>query len=74
MIFGAGFGEEMLWRGFMFERLGRLLGTRTWGTALIVLLTSAVFGLAHYPIQDIPGVQQATITGLTFGTIYAITR
>ena len=74
VIFGAGFGEETLWRGFMFERLGRLLVTRTWASVLIVLLTSVLFGVAHYQTQGIPGVQQATITGLTFGTIYAITR
>jgi membrane protease YdiL (CAAX protease family) len=74
VIFGAGFGEETLWRGFLFERLGRLLGTRPWARVTIVLLTSALFGLAHYPVQGIPGVQQATIVGLTFGTIYTITR
>jgi membrane protease YdiL (CAAX protease family) len=58
----------------MFERLGRLLGERIWARVSIVLLTSALFGIAHYPVQGIPGLQQATITGLTFGTIYAITR
>jgi hypothetical protein len=74
VIFGAGFGEEVLWRGFMFERLGRLLGERIWARVSIVLLTSALFGIAHYPVQGIPGVQQATITGLTFGAIYSVTR
>jgi hypothetical protein len=39
----------------------------------IVLLTTAVFGLAHYPDQGLAGVEQATITGLVFGTIFAVT-
>jgi membrane protease YdiL (CAAX protease family) len=32
-----------------------------------------LFGLAHYFEQGIPGVQQATIVGLAFGTIFAVT-
>jgi len=38
-----------------------------------VLLTSAGFGLAHYSIQGLAGTEQATITGLVFGTIVAVT-
>ena len=29
------------------------------------------FALPHYPDQGLPGVQQAAITGLVFGTIFA---
>lgn len=70
---GAGFGEETLFRGYLFERLGKLLRPGVWARAFIVLLTSGLFGLAHYSDQGLPGVQQATITGLVFGTIFAIT-
>ena len=73
MIIGAGFGEETLFRGYLFERLGKLFGAGVWAKALIVVLTSAWFGLAHYSLQGIPGVEQATIFGLVFGTIMAIT-
>lgn len=38
-----------------------------------VLLTSTLFALAHYQDQGMPGVQQAAVTGLVFGTIYAAT-
>lgn len=38
-----------------------------------MLLTSAWFGLIHYPEQGLAGVQQATIVGLVFGTIFAVT-
>jgi membrane protease YdiL (CAAX protease family) len=70
---GAGFGEETVFRGYLFERLGRLLGASVWAKVSIVLLTSALFGLAHYPEQGLAGVQQATVVGLVFGTMFAIT-
>jgi membrane protease YdiL (CAAX protease family) len=68
-MFVAGFGEETVFRGWMFERLGKLLGSK----ASIVLLTSVLFGLGHYANQGIPGVEQATIVGLALGTIFAMT-
>ena len=38
-----------------------------------MLLTTALFAQGHYAIQGLAGVGQATITGLVFGTIYAVT-
>ena len=73
IIFAAGFGEETVFRGWMFERLGKLFGHRAWAKTLIVLITSVWFGLVHYSFQGIPGVQQATIVGLVFGTTFSIT-
>ena len=73
MIVVAGFGEETLFRGYMFERLGKLFGPGISVRVLIVLITSALFGLAHYSGQGLPGVEQATITGLVFGTVFAVT-
>jgi membrane protease YdiL (CAAX protease family) len=74
MIVGAGFGEETLFRGYLFERLGRLFGSDVWAKAFTVLLTAGLFGLAHYSVQGTAGVQQATLVGLVFGTIFAVTR
>jgi len=73
MIVGAGFGEETIFRGYLFERLGKLFGTGASAKVLIVLLTSAVFALGHYANLGLPGVEQAMITGLVFGTIFAVT-
>jgi membrane protease YdiL (CAAX protease family) len=73
MIVGAGFGEETVFRGFLFERLGKLFGTGAGAKVSIVLLTSAVFALGHYANLGLPGVEQAMITGLVFGTIFAVT-
>ena len=73
MIIGAGFGEETVFRGYMFERLGRLFGSSAAAKSLIVLITSILFGLVHYSTQGFSGVEQATIVGLVFGTIFAFT-
>jgi uncharacterized protein len=73
MIVGAGFGEETVYRGYLFERLGKLFGPGLGAKTAIVLLTSVWFGLLHYPVQGLAGVEQATIVGLVFGTIFAVT-
>jgi membrane protease YdiL (CAAX protease family) len=71
VIVAAGFGEETTFRGWMFERFGKLFGSGAWAKTSIVLITSAWFGLDHYSLQGLPGVQQATIFGLVFGAIFA---
>ena len=73
VIVGAGWGEETLFRGYLFERLGKLFGTGIWARSFIVVFTAALFGLAHYSGQGLAGAEQATITGLVFGTIFAVT-
>jgi membrane protease YdiL (CAAX protease family) len=70
---GAGFGEETLFRGFLFERLGKLLGSSRASKAAIVAITSLLFAFGHYSVQGLAGMEQAMITGLAFGTIFAIT-
>ena len=70
---GGGFGEETVYRGYAFERLGKLFGSGGWVKPVIVLLTAALFAALHYHDQGLAGVQQATITGLVFGTIFAFT-
>ena len=73
-IIAAGFGEETVFRGYLFERFSRLIGMGAWASTATVLVTSALFGLAHYADQGLPGVQQATIVGLVFGSVFAVTR
>jgi membrane protease YdiL (CAAX protease family) len=72
-IITAGFGEETFFRGYMFERLGKLLGQRLGAKVVTVLVTSAIFASLHYFEQGLAGAQQATITGLVFGSIFAVT-
>jgi membrane protease YdiL (CAAX protease family) len=73
VIVGAAFGEETFFRGYLFERFGKLFGRGGGARALTVLITSAWFGLDHYALQGVPGVQQATIVGLVYGTMFAVT-
>jgi membrane protease YdiL (CAAX protease family) len=70
----AGFAEETVFRGFLFERLRRLFGSSARATVGIVLLTSLVFGVVHYWSQGLAGAQQAVLTGLAFGTMFATTK
>jgi membrane protease YdiL (CAAX protease family) len=74
MIVTGGFGEETFFRGYLFERFGKLIGHGPGARALTVLITSVVFASLHYFDQGLAGVQQATITGLVFGTVFAFTR
>ncbi len=72
-MLAAGFGEETVFRGFLFERWGKLFGTGVAAKILIVVITSALFGLGHYANQGLAGLEHATFFGLVFGTIFAIT-
>jgi membrane protease YdiL (CAAX protease family) len=51
VIVGAGIGEEIFYRGYLFERFGKLFGQSTWAKTSTVLLTSIWFGIVHYPFR-----------------------
>ncbi|MBI1328718.1 MAG: CPBP family intramembrane metalloprotease [Alphaproteobacteria bacterium] len=71
-VIGAGWGEETVFRGWLFERLGKLFGESFVAKALIVILGAALFGVAHWQ-QGLPGIEQATIVGFLFGAIFMST-
>ncbi|MGZ5659771.1 MAG: CPBP family intramembrane glutamic endopeptidase, partial [Usitatibacter sp.] len=71
VLINATFGEEVFFRGYLFERLGALLGTSRAALFATVLITAALFAMGHYYDQGLPGVQQASMTGLVLGGIYA---
>lgn len=63
------FGEELVFRGYLMDRLARLFrGTRS-GWALALLTTSLVFGLSHFQ-QGITGVTENALDGLILGALY----
>lgn len=68
ILVGAAFGEEVLFRGSLFERLGKLLGASAPAKAATLVITSILFGLAHLP--DVPAAQQALFVGLGYGAFY----
>ena len=57
----------------MFERLTKVFGEGMWAKVTIVLIASILFASAHYPDQGVLGATQALVTGLIFGSIFAIT-
>ena len=73
MILIAGFGEETVYRGYMFERLGKLFGSGLGARTFTVILTAGLFAAAHYSVQGLAGSEQAAITGFVFGTTFALT-
>src|SRR5471032_1156526 len=70
----ASFNEETVFRGFVFERLGSLLGHNLPAKIATVLVSSTWFAAVHYLEQGFAGVEQVAMTGLAFGTVFAVTR
>lgn len=71
VLVSAAFAEEVVFRGYLFERLGALLGTSRAALAATLLISAALFAAAHYGGQGLPGVEQAAVTGLVIGGVYA---
>ena len=64
----AGFGEEMVWRGYALSRAAQLLGgARGWLAALVIVNLS--FGFAHL-YQGEAGITQAAVQGVLLGILY----
>lgn len=64
-LFAAGLGEELLWRGFLMDRLARLGGLRgrMW---LVIMVQAVLFGLPHF-YQGLGGVIITGVVGIGFG-------
>ncbi|MDB5446566.1 MAG: Abortive infection protein [Phenylobacterium sp.] len=65
----AAFGEEMLFRGFVLDRLDELLGRRAIGAA--VLLQGLLFGAAHAYLGA-SGAIIAGVLGLVLGSAFVL--
>jgi membrane protease YdiL (CAAX protease family) len=70
----AGFGEEVTFRGFLFDRFGAWWGRSGGATIATIVMTAALFGIAHLSDQGWDGVKLAFVNGLIWGAIYARTR
>lgn len=70
----AAFGEEMIARGFLMNRLERMFATLGRGAApAAALAQAAIFGAAHY-YQGLGGVLQAGSVGLMFAIVFFLGR
>ncbi|MEQ8360552.1 MAG: type II CAAX endopeptidase family protein [Cytophagales bacterium] len=65
----GGFLEEVLFRGFLLDRISQLFNNRKLGNILAILITSTVFGLAHM-YQGYPGVIATGLISVILGVVY----
>ena len=65
----SSFGEEVIYRGFIINRVEELLGGGRKAVWVAVAVSSLIFGLAHFG-WGIVGVVQTTFMGLAFALSY----
>jgi hypothetical protein len=63
------FGEEMFYRAFLITQLGEVFPGSELGSALILLLSSTIFGLVHW-VEGPLGVINTFAMGLLLGAVY----
>ena len=69
----AAFGEEMIFRGYLMNRLADLIGRMRTGWVISLFGSSLIFGLGH-GYQGPAGIINTATIGLLLGTLYLINR
>jgi len=69
----SSFGEEVIYRAFLINRISELGPASKTGTVAAVVLSSIIFGLAHYEWGPM-GIVQTTFMGLALGTSYVFLK
>ena len=69
----AAFGEEMIFRGYLMNRVADLVGRTRTGWVISLLLSSLIFGLGH-GYQGVAGVIDTATIGLLLGTLYLVSK
>ena len=69
----AGFGEEVIWRGFIMKQFTRLFDENKNGQWVGLIISSILFGLIH-AYQGIAGILYASIAGIIYGFIVLKSR
>ena len=65
------FGEEMVFRGYLMNRIADLVGRTRTGWVAALLGSSLIFGLAH-GYQGLAGIISTSEVGLLLGVLYLI--
>ena len=65
----AAFGEEMVYRGYLMNRVADLFRPKRLAWVLSLLIVSVTFGFAHL-YQGMTGVMENAIDGLLLGVLY----
>ena len=63
------FGEEMFYRAFLITQFKDVFPKSRFGTALVLLTSSLIFGFAHL-VEGPLGIANTFFMGLIFGVIY----
>jgi CAAX protease family protein len=71
MIVSAGLCEEIVFRGYLFERLGKMLGDAFASRLLILVVSALIFGLAHFQ-SGLFSMLNAGIGGLILGALFFV--
>jgi hypothetical protein len=67
----ASIPEEIIYRGFLMNRLTRIFGAGLGGAALTVLVQAVLFGVVHFQ-WGIGGIIVTTIMGAVWGTAFLL--
>jgi membrane protease YdiL (CAAX protease family) len=67
----ASIPEEMIYRGFLMDRLSRIFGKGTSGTVLTVAVQALIFGSVHFQ-WGVGGILITAIMGLIWGTAFIL--
>ena len=65
----AGFGEEIIWRGFIMTQIARLFGDGKTGWTIGLLSSALLFGLVH-AYQGVTGMVMTSISGIVLGLVF----
>lgn len=69
----AAFGEEILYRGYVMQRLAQLAGDGAWAWLGAAIAQCIVFGLIHF-YQGLSGIVITGFVGLQFGLALLVVR
>ncbi|MBI1210056.1 MAG: CPBP family intramembrane metalloprotease [Alphaproteobacteria bacterium] len=72
LIVLVGFAEELVFRGYLINRLQAVFGTSAVAGIAAVIVSAAIFGPLHYFMQGYWGALQATIIGIVFAGAYLL--
>ena len=65
----SSFGEEVIYRAFLINRLSEIGNNTKWAVILAVILSSVIFGLIHFDWGPM-GIVQTGFMGLALGICY----
>jgi len=67
----SSFGEEVIYRGFIINRIEELVGRGRLGTAIAVVCSAVIFGLVHFTWGP-TGMVQTAFMGLALAVSYLV--